>query len=146
MSKKYGIKSLALGAVIALSLSACGGSSDDAAADLGLSDSDKLVVGMTLQFKPQMYRDDAGEPDGYDVALLNALADDLGVELEIEDLDFTGLIPGLQAGQFDMVSVGLSNTPERAESIDFTREYVPYAQILVAGAGSEPSSNLDGLE
>ena len=142
MSKKYGIKSLALGAVIALSLSACGSSSDDAAADLGLSDSDKLVVGMTLLFKPQMYRDDAGEPDGYDVALLNALADDLGVELEIEDLDFTGLIPGLQAGQFDMVSVGLSNTPERAESIDFTREYVPYAQILVAGADSKPSSNL----
>ena len=66
---------------------------DDAAADLGLSDSDKLVVGMTLQFKPQMYRDDAGEPDGYDVALLNALADDLGVELEIEDLDFTGFNP-----------------------------------------------------
>ena len=142
MNKRNGIKSLALGAVIALSLSACGGSSDDAAADLGLSDSDKLVVGMTLQFKPQMYRDDAGEPDGSDVALLNALADDLGVELEIADLDFTGLIPGLQAGQFDMVSVGLSNTPERAESIDFTREYVPYAQILVAGAGSDPSSNL----
>ena len=41
-----------------------------------------------------------------------------------------------------MVSVGLSNTPERAESIDFTREYVPYAQILVAGADSKPSSNL----
>ncbi len=97
---------------------------------------------MTLQFKPQMYRNDDGDPDGYDFALLEALAADMGVALDIQDLDFTGLIPGLQAGQFDMVSVGLSNTPERAESIDFTREYVPYAQILVAGAGSDPSSNL----
>ena len=167
------MKSLALGAVIALSLSACSSSSDDdtatetaaetadetaaetaaetaepteeevAAVDLGLSDPDKLVVGMTLQFKPQMYRNDDGDPDGYDFALLEALAADMGVTLDIQDLDFTGLIPGLQAGQFDMVSVGLSKTPERAESIDFTREYVPYAQILVAGAGSEPSTNLD---
>ena len=165
MKRKYGMKSLAMGAVIALSLSACSSSSDDeatteaapetasetaaateeevAAADLGLSDPDKLVVGMTLQFKPQMYRNDAGDPDGYDFALLEALAADMGVTLEIQDLDFTGLIPGLQAGQFDMVSVGLSNTPERRESIDFTREYVPYAQILVAGAGSNPSTNIE---
>lgn len=152
---------MAVGAVVALSLTACSSSSDDTAAeetvaeveveesaaevavDLGLSDPNVLNVGMTLQFKPQMYRDDAGEPAGYDVALLKLIAEDMGVELEIQDLDFTGLIPGLQAGQFDMVSVGLSNTPERAESIDFTREYVPYAQILVAGAGSNPSTNVE---
>lgn len=104
-------------------------------AALGLKDPTKLTVGMTLQFKPQMYLDDAGNPAGYDVALVNKLASDLGVELDIKNLDFNGLIPGLQSGQFDLVSVGLSNTPERAESIDFTREYVPYAQILVAQAG-----------
>jgi|AntAceMinimDraft_13_1070369.scaffolds.fasta_scaffold00331_18 ABC-type amino acid transport substrate-binding protein len=169
MKRGFGLKSLAVGAVVALTLTACSSSSDDTAADetaevtaeetmeeveaeeseaevavdLGLSDPNVLNVGMTLQFKPQMYRDDAGEPAGYDVALLELLAEDMGVELEIQDLDFTGLIPGLQAGQFDMVSVGLSNTPERAESIDFTREYVPYAQILVAGAGSNPSTNLE---
>jgi ABC-type amino acid transport substrate-binding protein len=169
MKRGFGLKSLAIGAVVALTLTACSSSSDDTAADetaeataeetmaeveaeesaaevavdLGLSDPNVLNVGMTLQFKPQMYRDDAGEPAGYDVALLELLAEDMGVELEIQDLDFTGLIPGLQAGQFDMVSVGLSNTPERAESIDFTREYVPYAQILVAGAGSNPSTNLE---
>lgn len=112
-------------------------------ASLNLKDPSKLTVGMTLQFKPQMYKDDQGNPAGYDVALLKKLASDMGVELDIKDLDFNGLIPGLQSGQFDMVSVGLSNTPERAKSIDFTREYVPYAQILVAKAGSNPSTNLD---
>jgi ABC-type amino acid transport substrate-binding protein len=112
-------------------------------AALGLNDPTMLTVGMTLQFKPQMYKDDSGNPAGYDVALLKKLAADMGVTLDIKDLDFNGLIPGLQSGQFDLVSVGLTNTPERAESIDFTREYVPYAQILVAKAGSNPSTNLD---
>ncbi len=45
----------------------------------------------------------------------NELAKELGVKLKIENLDFNGLIPGLQAQKFDMVSVGLSNTPERAK-------------------------------
>jgi polar amino acid transport system substrate-binding protein len=90
-----------------------------------------LVVGMNLQYKPQMYLED-GEPTGYDVDLLNALAEDLGVELEIENLDFNGLIPGLVSKQFDMVSVGLSATEERKKSVDFSRGYVPYAQILAA--------------
>ncbi len=89
----------------------------------------KLTVGMNLQFKPEMYLLN-GEPAGYDVDLLKELAPDLGAELNIQNLDFNGLIPGLQAKKFDMVSVGLSPTPERKNVVDFTRGYVPYAQVL----------------
>jgi polar amino acid transport system substrate-binding protein len=89
-----------------------------------------LVVGMNLQYKPQMYLDAKGKPAGYDVVLLKALAKDLKVKLDIKNLDFNGLIPGLVAKKFDMVSVGLSATPERRKSVSFTRAYVPYAQIL----------------
>src|SRR5215210_9246335 len=53
-----------------------------------------LVVGMNLQYKPQMYLDH-GKPAGYDVVLLKALAKDLKVKLDIKNLDFNGLIPGL---------------------------------------------------
>ncbi len=92
-----------------------------------------LVVGMNLQYKPQMYLDH-GKPAGYDVVLLKALAKDLKVKLDIKNLDFNGLIPGLVSKKFDMVSVGLSPTPERKKQVTFSRAYVPYAQILAMQA------------
>ena len=89
-----------------------------------------LVVGMNLQYKPQMYLDAKGKPAGYDVVLLKSLAKEMKVQLKIENLDFNGLIPGLVAKKFDLVSVGLSPTPERKKAVSFSRAYVPYAQIL----------------
>ena len=89
---------------------------------------------MTLQFKPEMYLD-KGKPAGYDVEMVKALAKAMGVKLKIMNLGFNGLIPGLVAKKFDMVSVGLSPTPERKKAIDFTRAYVPYALILAVPAG-----------
>ncbi len=55
-----------------------------------------LTVGMTLQFKPEMYLKGT-QPAGYDVDILHLLAAKLGVKLHIDNLAFTGLIPGLQA-------------------------------------------------
>jgi polar amino acid transport system substrate-binding protein len=111
------------------------------AADNGLMDPSTLVVGMDLEFKPQMYLQN-GKPAGYDVVLLNALAKQLGVKLKIENLAFDGLIPGLQAKKFDMVSVGLSYRPERAKVISFSRAYVPYAQILAAKKGDTTGASM----
>lgn len=90
-----------------------------------------LVVGMNLQYPPQMYLKN-GKPAGYDVELLKVLAKQMKVKLKIENLDFNGLIPGLVAKKFDMVSVGLVATPERKKAVSFTRPYVPYAQVLAA--------------
>jgi polar amino acid transport system substrate-binding protein len=90
-----------------------------------------LRVGMTLQFEPQMYRDENDEPAGYDVELVTMLATDLGVELEISDQEFDALIPGLLADQFDMVSVGLVGRPPRLEQMWFSCPYVPYRQVVV---------------
>lgn len=105
-----------------------GGSSTTAAA-IGLMKPGVLTVGMNLQFKPEMYLDN-GKPAGYDVDLLNKLAASLGVKLDIQNLDFNGLIPGLQSKKFDLVSVGLTPNPDREKVVDFTRSYVPYASIL----------------
>lgn len=109
-----------------------------------IKDRGSLIVGMTLQFEPQMYRDDNNEPAGYDVELVQMLADDLGVELEIMDQEFDSLIPGMLAGQFDMISVGLVNTPARSEQLWFTRPYVPYRQVVVVNSDSGITS-LDDL-
>jgi ABC-type amino acid transport substrate-binding protein len=145
---------------VALVLAACGSDDDNgstaastsstsAASDSGPAtglkpiNSGKLTVGMNLQFKPEMYLDN-GEPAGYDVDLLKKLVPDLGVALNIQNLDFNGLIPGLQSKKFDMVSVGLSATPERKKVVDFTRAYVPYA--LVLGVPTKDASSITSVD
>jgi ABC-type amino acid transport substrate-binding protein len=145
---------------VALVLAACGSDDDngstaastsstsaasDSAPSTGLKpiNSGKLTVGMNLQFKPEMYLDN-GQPAGYDVDLLKKLVPDLGVALNIQNLDFNGLIPGLQAKKFDMVSVGLSPTPERKKVVDFTRAYVPYA--LVLGVPTKDASSITSVD
>jgi len=131
--KWLGWTSMFVGVVIAaIALAASASASKQAANPYGLMKPGTLTVGMTLQFKPEMYLDSKGKPAGYDVVLLKALAKKWGVKLNIKNLDFNGLIPGLVSKKFDMVSVGLSATPERRKSISFSRAYVPYAQILAA--------------
>src|SRR3954449_12388304 len=141
----------AFAATAALAFAGCGGNDDNSSSNSGAAKSDapangfkpinagQLTVGMNLQFKPEMYLDN-GQPAGYDVDLLNELAPDLKAKLNIQNLDFNGLIPGLQSKKFDMVSVGLSATPERKEVVDFTRAYVPYALVLGA-----PSADAAGI-
>jgi ABC-type amino acid transport substrate-binding protein len=143
MTRKHRLLVACLAVLLLVLAVGCGGDDEESApqgggettaeegSDLSLNQSGTLIVGMNLQYKPQMFLE-GGEPAGYDVDLLNALAEELGVELQIENLDFNGLIPGLVSKQFDMVSVGLAATEERKKSVDFTRGYVPYAQILGA--------------
>ncbi|MDN3495393.1 ABC transporter substrate-binding protein [Planococcus sp. APC 4015] len=143
---------VAAAAATALMLAACSGGAgggtadtDADAADSGLMTPGTLVVGMNLQYKPQMFLE-GDEPSGYDVDLLTLLAEEMGVELDIQNLDFNGLIPGLQSKQFDMVSVGLGATDERKEVIDFSRGYVPYATILGVAPGSELGSTIEDYD
>lgn len=113
-----------------------------------IQDRGSLVVGMTLQFEPQMYRDENNEPAGYDVELMQLLADDLGVELDIQDQEFDALIPGMLAGQFDLLSVGLVNRPARGELMWFTRPYVPYRQVVAINddSGLETLEDVDSSD
>ena len=105
-------------------------------------DRGELRVGMTLQFEPQMYLDGSGEPAGYDVELMNLLAEDLGVELKIENQEFDALIPGLLAGQWDLISVGLVPRPPRLLQMYFSDSYVPYDQVLVAPADTDKDATI----
>jgi len=130
--------------VATMVMTACGSSSGSSGGDAtGLNQAGTLTVGMNLQFKPEMYLDDAGKPAGYDVELLNKLAADIGVKLDIQNLDFNGLIPGLQSKKFDMVSVGLTATDARKQVIDFSREYVPYTSVLAVKQGDSSPATVD---
>ena len=138
---------VAAAASLAMLAAVTGGASasSKAAPDLNLINPGTLTVGMTLQFKPEMYLKN-GKPAGYDVELVTALAKAMGVKLKIKNLGFNGLIPGLVAKKFDMVSVGLSPTPERKKAIDFTRSYVPYALILAVPVERHDPGDVPGLE
>lgn len=104
-----------------------------------IQDRGTVRVGMSLQFPPQGYRDDNGEPAGYDVELMKLLAADIGtgVELDIQDQNFDGLIPALLAGQIDLICVGLVGRPGgRLETMWFSTPYVPYQQVVIVPADS----------
>jgi len=83
----------------------------------------KLVVGMELKFWPFEYVDEQGKPVGFDVDVARTLAEKLGVELEIKDMEWTGLIPALTSGKIDLIISGITGTLERAKSISFSSPY-----------------------
>jgi ABC-type amino acid transport substrate-binding protein len=76
------------------------------------------------------------------VALVKAIAAKMHVKLDIKNLDFNGLIPGLVSKRFDMVSVGLTATAARRKAVSFSRPYVPYAQILAAKASDSTPATI----
>ena len=68
--------------------------------------------------------------------LAQQIADSLGVELEIGDMSFAGIIPAVQSGQVDLGIAAFTNTPERAEEIDFSDLYETSAQLLIVKTGN----------
>lgn len=83
----------------------------------------KLVVGMEVEFFPFEYVDEKGRPLGFDVDIAELAAKELGVEIEIKDIKFNGLIPALQAGKVDMIISGMTRTLTRAKTVTFTQPY-----------------------
>ena len=68
--------------------------------------------------------------------LAQQIADHLGVELEVVDMSFDGIIPAVKSGQVDLGIAAFTKTPERAEEIDFSDLYEKSAQLLIVKAGN----------
>lgn len=82
-----------------------------------------LIVGMEVEYFPFEYADTNGNPIGFDVDVAKLIAQELGVKIEIKDIEWTGLIPALQSGKVDMVISGMTRTLERAKAVTFTEPY-----------------------
>src|SRR6266567_2169102 len=92
----------------------------------------QLNVTTSLLYPPEFYKDSNGKPAGYDIDVLNLVAKDLNVKLNVIDVpDNAANIANVQSGKADLVSAGLVNTPKRALVMNFTKGYVPYTQILM---------------
>src|SRR5438552_9958554 len=100
----------------------------------------QLNVTTSLLYPPEFFKDSSGKPAGYDIDVLNMVAKDLNVKLNIIDVpDNAANIANVQSGKADLVSAGLVNTPKRALVLNFTKGYVPYTQILMVVVGGAKS-------
>lgn len=139
---KNGFMKMIFGMLGFLILAACGntsGTANSAATDGSsalqeIKDSGKLVVGTCADYPPyewHLVKDGEDKIIGFDIDIAQAVADELGVELEVVDMDFDGLIPALSTGKIDMVIAGMNPTVERKQSVDFSDIYYTQKDALV---------------
>ena len=140
---------LMLAMLMALSLVACGGgnnAADDNNANNGGDDDamTKLVLGTSADYAPFefMYPDESGEMvyGGIDVSVAQYIADEMGVELQVENMGFDYLLTSLDKGDFDIVLAAMEATPDRLENADFSDPYytdVPPAILVKADVADQ---------
>jgi polar amino acid transport system substrate-binding protein len=141
------LRLLSLLAVLALIVAACGGDDGGGGGD-GNGDGElselfpdgSVTIGIANEI-PYGYEDDSGEATGEAPEVAKAILADLGItEVESTVVDFGALIPGLQAGEYDMIAAGMFITAERAQEIIFSDP-----DYCGATAFAVPEGNPDGL-
>jgi arginine/lysine/histidine transporter system substrate-binding protein len=101
---------------------------------------EELVMITSPDYPPYEFYDTAGGERkivGFDVDIANTLARELGFKLKIQESDFNGLIPALQAGRADFVMAGMTPTPERKKNVDFSIVYYEAKDTIVSLKGSK---------
>ena len=121
---------------------ACGKGSEVAE----IKKSGKLVVLTSADFPPLEYQSEGGGVAGVDMDICQAIADELGVKLEIVDMDFAEIPAAIAAGKGDIAAAGMTVTEERRQSMDFTESYLPASQYLLVPVGSsiKTAADLEG--
>lgn len=111
--------------------------SGDADAIAAIQAKGKLTIGTEAQYAPFEFKDDKAQFAGCDIWLAQQIATELGVELEVVDMAFDGIIPAVMSGQVDMGIAAFTVTEERAKEIDFTDIYQRDQQLLIVKKGNE---------
>ena len=94
------------------------------------SEDGKLIVGTEAGFAPYEYLV-GNEVEGIDMDIAQAIADALGVELEVQNMDFDGALLAVQQGKVDIVAAGVSVSDEREEVMDFSVKYVDSKDVVL---------------
>lgn len=87
------------------------------------SNDDTVTVLTSSGYEPYEMIDTSGNLTGFDIELMEALADEVGIKIEWQDVEFGGIIASLQVGQADIAIAGISPTAERALTVDFSNVY-----------------------
>lgn len=103
-----------------------------------------LTMGTNATFPPYEYKD-GDDVVGIDAEIAQAMADKLGLQLEIVDMDFDSLVASVQSGKIDMSLAGMTVTEERKQNVDFTDSYATGVQVIIVKEDSDIAS-ADDLE
>jgi len=139
-------KPAAILAISAFLLASCGGGGDSApsASDAGLVKPGTLTVCSDVPYPPfeEFDKSAASGFKGFDVDIVQAVADGLDLKLAIRDSSFDGLQSGqaLNAGQCDLAASAMTITPERQKNLDFSTSYYDSKQSLLVPKGSDIKS------
>ena len=135
MKKK--ILALIMVLAFAFAMTGCGGSGSGGT----------LVMATNATFPPYEYVD--GEDyAGIDVEVAQAIADELGMELEIQDIDFNSIIPAIESGKADVGIAGMTKTPEREKNVNFSESYATGIQSIIVKEDSDIAGpdDLEGVK
>ena len=158
--KKISRRSFMAAAVVsvaALAMTACGGSASSAAssvassaasseaassaaAELTTVEAGKLTMATNATFPPYEMTTDSGELEGIDVDTAKAIAEKLGLELQIDDMDFDAALLSVQQGKADIVMAGVTVTDERKAVMDFSDSYATGIQSIIVPNDSDIAS------
>ena len=145
---------LILALALTLSLAACGGNNaspsgsassagSDAASsgEAGFTTAVDGVLSMATEatFPPYEYYD-GDAIVGIDVEIAQAIADKLGLELQVTDIAFDSIIPGVQSGKYDLGLAGMTVTDERLEQVNFSDSYATGVQVVIVKEGGKVTS------
>ena len=140
--------SILLTAAMILTLAACGGKpadKDNSNNDRGFTTAEegKLIMATNAAFPPYEYIE-GGEVTGIDAEIASAIADKLGLELVIDDMEFDSITGTIANGKADIGLAGMTVTPDRQEEVSFTVSYATGVQVIIVTEDS-PIASLDDL-
>lgn len=137
------LKKLVFGALgivaIAAMIAGCGGNSETAGSKV-----DVLRVGTEATYPPfEFAKANSDQIQGFDVDLMDAVAKQIGAEVQWNNMGFDGLIPGLQSNQLDVVIAGMNRTPERQKAVLFSTPYSETQTVVIHKKGDGINSMAD---
>ena len=162
------LTALLMGTAMVLSLAACGGSAssaasseaasseaasseetseaaseettDEAAGEVTTVNASKLTMSTNAAFPPYEMTTDSGDLEGIDIEVAGAIAEKLGLELQVDDMDFDAALLATQSGKSDMVMAGVTVTDERQKVMDFSDTYAEGIQSIIVPEDSDIAS------
>lgn len=130
MKKFLKVASIVLVIAMIACFAACGGNGGE---------KEKLTMATNAEFPPYEYVE-GDKIVGIDAEIAALIADKLGMELEIVDVAFDSIIPGVQSGKYDMGMAGLTVNEERLEKVNFSTSYATGIQAVIVKEGSDIKS------
>lgn len=118
-----------------------GGESSDQSTE-SVEGSNVLRVGTNAEFPPFEYVGDDGEPDGFDIALIKAIGEKMGMEVQVENMEFNSLVSAIGT-KIDAAIAGMTVDEERKQSVDFSDPYYDALQYVIVPADSDIKTAAD---